>query len=401
MTKERKIVRVSIFLVGFVVGTLGLYFFNSQSEKKNADLSTENLDLFFEVAKLLKDHPNDTTVTSEDKLYGAIKGLVSAYDDPYSQFFTPEEEDAFSETISGEFVGVGMEIGVKENAITVISPLKDSPAEKAGILPDDVILSVDQTSTDGLSVDQTISLIKGDKGTEVTLALYRPATKEFLDKKIIREVIQIPITEKEMLSIGDKDVIYISMSSFTEKSAEVLRKELPIEEVNSSDGLIIDLRYNPGGYLDQAIEISSMFLDQGELIVTEKSDFFGEESFRSLKKINRFSKDVPVVILINKGSASASEIFAAALQDHKRATVVGEQSFGKGSVQEYMPLDQGTAIKMTVANWYRPNGESITDLGVTPDIIIDNLDESGKYLPFLFGGENDPFINKALEIISK
>lgn len=316
-------------------------------------------------AKYVITHASSTLPTSKERLYGAISGLASSYGDPYTVFFLPEEAKAFSESISGSFGGVGMEIDVKDKILTVIAPLKGTPAEAAGIKSGDQIAAIDGKSTDGLSTEKAVSTIRGAIGTTVTFTLIREGT--VLDIKVVRDTIQIPETKD---SLDEASGVYsIALYEFTSNSADLFRQAFERFKASGSQKLIIDLRSNPGGYLDAAVDIASHFLASGTTVVTE--DFGGKESNNVHTSLGY--NDVPagtkIVVLIDGGSASASEILAGALQDAHVATLVGLTSFGKGSVQTLIDLDGG-ALKVTVARWVTPLGHWIMGNGVTPDITV-------------------------------
>ncbi|OGG40997.1 hypothetical protein A2118_00355 [Candidatus Kaiserbacteria bacterium GWA2_50_9] len=310
-------------------------------------------------------HASSSLPTSKERVYGAIQGLTASYDDPYTVFFPPKEAKEFADTISGSFSGVGMEIGIKEGVLVVIAPLKGMPAEAAGVKAGDQIATIDGKSTDGLSTEKAVSQIRGPIGTTVDLTIIRDGKP--LEIKIVRETIQVPETDD---GLDEKSGVYhIALFEFTSNSASLFDQAFERFLASGSKKLIIDLRGNPGGYLDAAVDIASHFLPKGAIIVTE--DFGGKESNNSHTSIGY--NDVPVetkmVVLIDGGSASASEILAGALQDNQVATVIGLKSFGKGSVQTLMNLGEGS-LKVTVARWVTPDGHWIMGNGVTPDISV-------------------------------
>lgn len=335
--------------------------------------------------------PNADEVNDQKKVYGAISGLINSLNDPYSVFFDPEESKAFQEEIAGNFTGVGMEIGIKNKILTVIAPLKDTPAERAGIRPGDQVLKIDKNITNELSTEQAVKLIRGEKGTTVTLMIFRDGFKEPKEFKIVRDIINVPTLDTEVRA--DR-IFIIKLYSFSENSANLFNKAMKKFIESKSDKLLLDLRGNPGGYLDAAIDISSWFLSGGKVVVTE--DYGGNEKpkiFRS-RGYNVFPEDSKFVILINGGSASASEIVAGAMQDHKRAKLVGEQSFGKGSVQEVIDITKDTILKITVAKWLTPNGHLIHEKGLTPDYKVEMTKKD-------FDEKKDPQMDKAIELLNK
>ncbi len=310
-------------------------------------------------------HASSTLPTTKERLHGAISGLAAAYGDPYTVFFPPEEAKAFADNISGSFAGVGMEIGMKETVLTVIAPLKGTPAEAAGILAGDQIAAIDGKSTDGLSVEKAVSKIRGPIGTTVSFTIIRG--DKSLDIKIVRDTIQVPETKD---SLDEKSGVYsIALYEFTSNSASLFSQAFARFKASGSQKLVIDLRSNPGGYLDAAVDIASHFLPRGAVVVTE--DFGGKEENQVHTSLgyNDLPPGTKIVVLIDSGSASASEIFAGALQDAHIATLIGMKSFGKGSVQTLLDLDGGS-LKVTVARWVTPAGHWIMGDGVTPDIKV-------------------------------
>jgi carboxyl-terminal processing protease len=323
--------------------------------------------LYEQVKKILDDkYIKGPEIKEDTKAYGSIKGLVESYGDPYTVFFPPVQSKQFKAVVSGTFSGVGMEVGIKDNVLTVVSPLKKSPAEKAGIKPDDKILKINGTSTEGMATDVAVNLIRGEKGTPVTITIFRKSEEKARDITIIRDTIDVPVVETQNL----KDTFVISIASFSETSAQKFQEALQEFATSKKKNLVIDLRNNPGGYLEAAVLMSSFFFPADKLIVAEDFIRTGKQNVHNSKGFNSIPADVKIVILVNKGSASASEIFAGAFQDYGRAKIVGEQSFGKGSVQEYMDLPDGTSLKVTVAHWLTPYKHMINGLGITPDITV-------------------------------
>lgn len=370
-------------------GTLG----SNNPSYVPVDLAGENINMeqFWEVWRTLDaKHPDGETVSAEEKLWGAIDGLAGSLDDPYTTFLPPKETENLNIDLSGEFSGVGMEVGMKNDNLIVIAPLKDSPAEKAGVESGDVILKIDDTTVAGLSVDQAVEKIRGEKGTSVVITIARKGLTEAKDITIVREIIKIPVIETEYL---EKDKVFvIRFFQFGENSNREFEKALEEFRDSGSKYLVVDLRNNPGGYLSSAINITSWFLPEGKVIVSEQSR--DEKYNKTYESYGHFlSGEYKMVILVNGGSASASEIMAGALQEHGVAKLVGTQTFGKGSVQELIPMKGKTALKMTVAKWYTPKGVSISKQGLKPDVIVE-FDEA-KYLK----DKTDTQLQKALETV--
>lgn len=310
-------------------------------------------------------HASSTLPSTRDRVLGAIAGLTSSYDDPYTVFFPPKEAKAFADTISGSFAGVGMEIDVKDGVLTVIAPLKGTPAEAAGIKAGDQIIAIDGTTTDGVSTEKAVSKIRGPIGTTVDLAIIRDGKS--LDIKIVRQTIQVPETDE---SVDEASGTYrIALYEFTSNSADLFDQAFARFRASGLQKLVVDLRGNPGGYLDSAVDIASHFLPKGAKIVTE--DFGGKEpnSVHTSYGYADLPTGAKIVVLIDGGSASASEILAGALQDNHAATVIGTKSFGKGSVQTLVDLGGGS-LKITVARWITPDGHWIMGNGVAPDITV-------------------------------
>ncbi len=345
---------------------------NSNLDKNSLNL--ENID--FENFKVLKEVQKEidnkyrswkatyTPPTIKEIEYGIVSGYVNALNDPYTQYFPPTDAKTFEENVKGSFGGVGMEVGEREGYINVIAPLKGSPAEKAGIKTGDIIMAIDGKDVVGMSTEQAVSLIRGEINTEVVVKIFRKDTKEQKEIKIIRDVIKVPTIDTEKID----GVFVIHLYSFTAESPELFRQALLKFAESNTNKLIVDLRGNPGGYLEAAVNIASFFLEEGQVIVSEK----GNKSYGSIdhkaKAFKAFTNKLNLSLVVDGGSASASEILAGALQDHKVAKVYGQKSYGKGSVQEFVNLKSEGALKLTVATWYTPNGRSITEEKVVPDV---------------------------------
>ncbi len=308
---------------------------------------------------------SSTPPVTKDKIFGAIQGLANSYGDPYTVFMPPEEAKLFADTISGSFGGVGMEIDVKDGVLIVVAPLKGTPAEAAGIRKGDYIVAIDGKTTEGVPVYVAVTRIRGPIGTTVELSLVRD--KKPLEIKVTRATIQVPETDD---GLDEKNGVYhIALFVFTSNSADLFNQAFMRFKASGSRKLVVDLRSNPGGYLDASVDIASHFLPKGTSIVAED---FGDKQEKTVHTSIGYD-DVPtgtkVVVLIDNGSASASEIFAGALKDHKVATIIGTKSFGKGSVQTLIPIDGGS-LKITVARWVTPAGTWIMGNGITPDITV-------------------------------
>ncbi len=328
-------------------------------------------------------------VTDQEKVYGAIKGLTDSYGDPYTTFFPHAEAKDFQSQISGNFEGIGMEVGLKDNIITVIAPLKNTPAFKAGIKSGDKILKIDDSVTSALTIDEAISMIRGKKGTQVRLTILSEGAKEPREIKVIRDIIDIPTID----TVQRKDGVFvIQLYNFSQNSASLFRNALVKFANSGSQKLVLDLRGNPGGYLEAAVDMASWFLPGDKVVVKEDSGGHGEDMEYKSKGYNVFSKNLKMVILVDGGSASASEILAGALQEHGVAKLVGTKTFGKGSVQELLSLTPDTSLKVTIARWLTPLGHSISEQGLKPDVEVPLTPENT-------ANHTDPQLNKAIELL--
>ncbi len=333
-------------------------------------------------------HASTTIPTTKEKLYGAIQGLAASYGDPYTVFFPPEESKAFNESISGSFAGVGLELDMKDGVLVVVAPLKGTPGDAAGVLAGDQIAAIDGKSTDGMPIETAVSMIRGKAGTVVDLTLVRDG--KVVDTKITRATIQVPETDD---GLDTKSGVYhIALYEFTANSADLFNQALRRFIASGSKKLVIDLRGNPGGYLDAAVNIAGRFLPKGTTVVTE--DFDGKEpsDTHTSAGYDGIPRGTQVVVLVDGGSASASEILAGALQDNHAATIVGSKSFGKGSVQTLVDLGGGS-LKVTVARWVTPAGHWIMGNGVTPDIMASSTPGAKR------GGE-DPQMDRAIQFLT-
>ncbi len=309
---------------------------------------------------------SSTLPTDKELEYGMIKGYVDSYKDPYTVFLPPKEAKSFSENVQGSFGGVGMNVGMKDGNIVVIAPLKDSPAMKAGILAGDIITAVDDKSMLGLVSDEAVELIRGEIGTKVKITVVHPGAQTTTDITITRAEIKIPTLDVEKKN----GVFVIHLYNFSAESPELFRNAINDFVVSGLKHLIIDLRGNPGGYLEAAVQTSSYFLPEGKVVVSEKQGKSEEVVNHRSQGIAAVPVDTKIVVMIDGGSASASEIMAGALKDHGVAKIVGEKSFGKGSVQQLISLPDGSSLKVTIAKWFSPSGVNISESGIKPDITV-------------------------------
>jgi carboxyl-terminal processing protease len=363
--------------------------------------NNEDIDMkpFWEVWKLLDDkyvatsNQSSTTkkLTNEDRVWGAIKGMTDSLGDPYTVFLPPEETKDFQENINGNFEGVGMEIGIKEGILTVVAPLKGSPAEASGLKSGDKIITIDDRTAVDLSTDQAVKLIRGKKGTLVKISVIREGESKPLNFEIVRAVINIPTLKTEKREDG---IFVISLYNFYAQSRKEFTKALKEFLGAKTDKLILDLRGNPGGYLDISVDMASYFLPLGKPIVREDFGQTKEEKIYRSKGYDIFTDQLKMIILVDNGSASASEILAGALQEHGVAKLVGTKTYGKGSVQELVPVTKDSSLKVTIAKWLTPSGISISEGGLTPDYEIEINEEDIK-------AEKDSQMLKAIELLLK
>jgi carboxyl-terminal processing protease len=365
---------IVVFYGGFYLGgRLEVKDISAQSIANKGTIASTTADFapFWQTWQLLNEkfvqtHSNKV-VTDQDKVWGAIRGLADSYGDPYTTFFPPEESKSFNEEIQGNFDGVGMEVGIQNDVLTIIAPLKDNPAYKAGVKSGDQILKINGTSTATLSVDEAVNLIRGPKGTVVVVTVVRKGVKNPIDFSITRDTINIPTLDTKALPGG---IFVVSLYNFSQNSVDLFRGALREFVLSGSHKLIIDLRDNPGGYLEAAVDMASWFLPTGKTVVTEDFGSTTPKNVYQSRGYNVFNKNLQLIILTNGGTASASEILAGALQQYGIAKLIGEQTFGKGSVQELMPITSDTSLKVTVARWLTPNGTWISEKGLTPDIVV-------------------------------
>jgi carboxyl-terminal processing protease len=303
----------------------------------------------------------------QEMLYGAAQGLVKGVGDPYTVFMTPVEDQDFRDSLGGNLEGIGAELAEKDGLITVVAPLKGSPAEKSGIMPEDIIAEVNGESTEGWDLQQAVSKIRGPRGTQVKLLIYH-AGRDPHEVTITRDAIRIPSVESKVLQTQTGAIGYVSLNQFGDNTMAEVREALTGFKEQPIKGIIVDLRFNGGGYLEGSVELVSMFLKKGTVVTVERRD---EKPLVHEAYGSPIYPDIPLVILINQGTASTSEITAGALQDWGRATVVGMESYGKGTVQEIIDLPGGAGLRVTVARWLTPKGRNLAKEGVEPDIVID------------------------------
>ncbi len=390
MSQKRKIIfSVSLLVLLGMVFSAGFYFGGYKKVCEVCPPSDINFSLFWESWKVLQEKFVDKTKFDVQKMiYGAISGMVESLEDPYTVFMTPQDSKKFNEDVRGSFEGVGIEIDIKNNQLMVVSPLEGTPAQQAGIKSGDKISAINGTSTFGMTIDEAVKTIRGRKGTEVTLAINREGWDGSKDIKIIRATIKVPSLK---LEFKDDNICYLRLYQFSAEASFDFSGAANDILNSQCQRIILDLRDNPGGYLEISQDIAGWFLKRNELVAVEH---FGEEKDdKEYKSVGpSVFSEYPVVVLINGGSASASEILAGALRDNRGILLIGEKSFGKGSVQEVESLPDGSSLKITVAKWFTPKGESISDKGLEPDIKVEMTEED-------YTNDKDPQLDKAIEVI--
>ena len=391
------IVGGALFISGLIVGKSSAPSFVEEEVKWGPEgpfgASTT---LIWDALKLAEEkYVHIDEVKKDDFLYGAIEGVIAALGDPHSTFFRPEDAKKFDEDIRGNFGGIGAEIGKRDGILVIVAPLKGNPAEAAGLKAGDTILKVDETLTEGLTVEEAVKLIRGSIGTKVKLLLARESWDRPRDFEITRANIILPTLDWEMLRAPgeeEENVAYFALHSFNGNASEAFQGAVFEALLKGTKGVILDMRNNSGGFLDVAIDIAGHFLNRGEMVTGER--FRGGRVEKLIARGNGALRNLPVVVLVNGGSASASEILAGALRDHMGAILVGEKTFGKGSVQELQTLKDGSTLKISTAEWITPKGHSIDKKGLTPDVEVKSLEPKTDEKP------KDVQKEKALQVIA-
>ncbi len=370
-----------------------LFFFLNSLLFANYSVSNENdiykkIDLFGEVLEKINEEYVDE-INQSESMDSAINGLLQSLD-PYSAYMSPEVFNEMQTETSGEFGGLGIEVTMESGVVKVISPIDDTPASRAGIKAGDYIVKIQNTQVQGKTLSEAVDLMRGPVGSNIELTVRRRGEKKAITFNIIREIIKVQSVKSDLL---ENDIGYIRLTSFNENSSEQIEDKIKNLEKNQNiKAYILDLRNNPGGLLSQAIKISDFFLDNGEIVSTKSRQ--PSENRKWFAKKGDLTKGKTLIVLINYGSASASEIVAGALKDHKRAIVLGENSFGKGSVQSIIPLKNKGAIRLTVSKYYLPSGKSISEVGVSPDIEISEEGEN-----FRIKAKTDNQLNYAIKLL--
>lgn len=395
-------VLAGVFMGGYALGAKG-YLSENLTEQKvviSRDLPAGkedlNFDLFWKIWDTMeaKYYDKDKLIESQ-MVYGAIQGMVAAVGDPYTSFLVPSQNKVVEEDLSGNFSGVGIQIGFREKQLAVTAPLPESPAEKAGILPGDYIVGIIdknkniERNTQGMSLPEAVQIIRGEANTKITLVLVREGKDEPFEVEVVRQTIDVPSVDLSYVGENEK-YAHVRVQKFGgETVSEWNQAVIKIMQKENVEGIIIDVRNNPGGYMQAAIDIISEFVERGEVAVIEDSGRGTQKEYKT-EKLGRM-KSEKVVVLLNGGSASASEILSGALRDHKKATLVGEKSFGKGTIQEPIQLEDGSGLHVTIAKWLTPNGTWVHNNGLDPDVVVENNPET----------EEDEQLQKAIEVLSK
>lgn len=393
---------VLAFGLGFFVGTARGIQKELVNEQGNVQIdkvldlygktrsSSVNFDQFWKVWDMVKKNHVHQPVDETKLFYGAIEGMVSGLDDPYSVYFPPKKAEEFATDLSGEFEGIGAEIGTKDGLLTIISPLPSSPAEKVGIKPGDRVYAIDGVDSIKLPVDEAVKKIRGPHGSEVKLTISSGGPEKSHDVVIKRDKIVVPtvVWEKK-----DKGIAYMRIAYFNDETSPQFRKAVNEILAFKPKGLILDMRSNPGGYLSTSVEVASEWVKEG-VIVRER---FNDKTVKEYTSVgSHMLADIPTVVLVDDGTASGSEIVAGALQDYGLAKLIGKKTFGKGSVQNLEPFPDGSALKLTIANWFTPKDRAIDKLGIEPDFAIDEMIKEDKKAP---KGFRDLGVEKAMEVL--
>lgn len=368
---------IALICVFMVIGTYQAHQIASAREENG---TYEQLKIFGSVLDLVQRNYVEE-IPPKKLIYGAVQGMLKSLD-PHSSFMKPEDYKELQIETKGSFTGIGIEISLKDGILTVVSPIEGTPAYKAGLKANDKILKIEGKTTKNMTLIESVKLLRGTKGTDVTISIYREGWRRLKDVTLTRDVIPIKSVRSRMLEEGYG---YIRISNFQNKTTFELEKALKeLEKGKGLKGLVLDMRNNPGGLLDQAVKVADVFLKKGLIVYTDGR--IEEQKMRFEAHPDKHSHNYPIAVLVNEGSASASEIVAGALQDHKRAIILGVQTFGKGSVQTIIPLEDGSAVRLTTARYYTPNGRSIQAKGIEPDIEV-------PYTPLEKPKEKDEFFH--------
>lgn len=374
MMKRRLIYGLVVVVLAINVG-IGASIYSSVAGSDSEDSPYDSLELFsFVLERVRRDYVDGQDLTYKELVYGALKGMINTLD-PHSEFLDPSRHRDLMDDTQGSFGGIGVVVSMRDGRLTVVAPMEDSPGFKAGILTGDQIVAIEGRGTERMTLAEAVKLLRGEPRTDVSLTIYRPSTQETIEHTLTRSVIEVDVVKDlkggRAFELGEDKIGYVHITQFTEKTTAELDRALKKLKEQGLEGLILDLRWNPGGLLDQAVAVCSKFLPRGELVVTtEGRTPMQNKSHFARARGETVPDEIKVVVLVNPGSASASEIVAGCLQDLSEAVVVGEQTFGKGSVQSILPLKDGSALRLTTAKYYTPSHKVIHEKGITPDIIV-------------------------------
>lgn len=381
----------SLFYLGFTIGraeSKHIIITGLQNAENPAD-NDADFSIFWQAWDTLRSRQiNGKDTNPQAMIQGAIRGLAGAFDDPYTVYFDPEESKFFTQEVKGNFGGIGAEIGMRDEQLIIVAPLKDSPAEAAGLKAKDKIIEIDEEATAGMSVDKAVKQIRGEPGTKVTLTISREGMEDVEKIEITRQIIRVPTVDAEM---DENKFLHLNLYQFNENAEKLFADAVTKGIASGMRGMILDLRNNPGGYLNVAVDLAGWFVKRGSVVVNQQD---ADGSLMPLRTYgNERLRDLPIVVLVNEGSASASEILGGALRDLRRVKIVGVKTYGKGTVQELDDLKDGSTLKITIAHWLLPSGKAIDKNGIEPDYEIE-LDEE------LFEkNKTDTQLNKAVEIL--
>ena len=391
MFNKKNLLHTFILVITFFV-VFGTGFFVGKNSKVCRTCMPESVDfsLFWDAYdKLHENFIEPDKINEQNIIYGAISGMTKSLGDPYTDFFDPEQAKMFKQDLAGSFEGIGIEVGIKKERITVIAPLKGTPGDRAGLKSGDQIIAINGQNTYNMSIEEAVNIIRGKKGTKVTLTIFREDWKDVKDIEIIRGTIKVDAVK---WNLKNDDVAHIQIRQFDQSLSPDFKK-IAFEILKSpAKKIILDLRDNPGGYLEVSQDVAGWFLKNGQVVAIQD---FGKDRDQKEYKVsgNEAFVDYPIVVMINNGSASASEILAGSLRDNRKINLIGEKSFGKGSVQEAVSLRDGKSfLKITKSKWLVPSGSSISEVGLSPDVKIEMTSED-------FESGKDPQLEKALEII--
>jgi carboxyl-terminal processing protease len=375
---KRRVIYGGLALVLLINLLVGARLFLNSAQASEKDSAYPSLELFsFVMEKVRKEYVDGQNLKYQDLVYGALKGMLNTLD-PHSEFMEPEKYKELQNDTQGAFGGLGIVISMKDNFVTVVAPMEDTPGFKAGILSGDRIVKIDGKSTEKMGVQDAVKILRGEPDTSVKITIFRPSSGQMKEFALKRAVINIDmvkdINSKKEFPLGEDKIGYVRLVQFGEKTSDELEKALAKLKRQGMQALVLDLRWNPGGLLEQAVDVCEKFLPRGQLVVTTEGRNVAQNTAKYANGKDELA-GMPIVVLVNLGSASASEIVAGCLQDLKRAIVLGEKSFGKGSVQSILPLTDGSALRLTTAKYYTPSHKVIHEEGITPDISVPMSDE--------------------------